>query len=78
MKYLQQINYYIPEIKDGVEIDEGALQDFRIGGANPLPLLFQSGYLTLQDYDFEENIYTLRFPNEEAKYGFLRALLIGY
>lgn len=78
VKYLQQINYYIPEIKDGVEIDEGALQDFRIGGANPLPLLFQSGYLTLQDYDFEENIYTLRFPNEEVKYGFLRTLLMGY
>ncbi|MGP1460976.1 MAG: AAA family ATPase [Bacteroides sp.] len=78
VKYLQRINYYIPEIKDGVEIDEGALQDFRIGAANPLPLLFQSGYLTIKDYDFEENIYTLRFPNEEVKYGFLRTLLMGY
>ena len=78
VKYLQQINYYVPEIKDGVEIDGGALQDFRIGGENPLPLLFQSGYLTLQDYYFEENTYTLRFPNEEVKYGFLRTLLMGY
>ncbi len=78
VKYLQQINYYIPEIKDGVEIDEGALQDFRIGGANPLPLLFQSGYLTIKDYEPFDYIYTLRYPNEEVKYGFLRTLLMGY
>ena len=78
VKYLQQINYYVPEIKDGVEIDGGALLDFHLGDANPLPLLFQSGYLTIKDYEPFDYIYTLRYPNEEVKYGFLRTLLMGY
>ena len=78
VSYLKQINYYVPEIKDGVEIDGGALLDFRLGCANPLPLLFQSGYLTIKDYEPFDYIYTLRYPNEEVKYGFLRTLLMGY
>ena len=78
ISYLKQINYYVPNIRDGVEVSEGELQDFRVGALNPLPVLFQSGYLTLKDYSFEENIYRLRFPNEEVKYGFLRTLLMGY
>ena len=78
VSYLKQINYFVPELKDGVEIDEGALQDFRIGGENPLPLLFQSGYLTIKDYEPFDYIYTLRYPNEEVCYGFLRMLMGGY
>lgn len=78
VKYLQQIDYYVPEIKDGVEIEDAALQDFRIGAHNPLPILFQTGYLTIKDYEPFDYIYRLRYPNEEVKYGFLRTLLMGY
>ena len=78
VKYLQQIDYYVPEIRDGVEIEDAALQDFRIGAHNPLPILFQTGYLTIKDYEPFDYIYRLRYPNEEVKYGFLRTLLVGY
>lgn len=78
VKYLQQIDYYVPEIKDGVEIEDASLQDFRIGAHNPLPILFQTGYLTIKDYEPFDYIYRLRYPNEEVKYGFLRTLLVGY
>jgi len=37
-------------------------------------MLYQSGYLTIKDYDIELNEYTFGFPNEEVKYGFLRLL----
>lgn len=36
-----------------------------------LPLLYQSGYLTIKGYDFDSNKYTLDFPNAEVKTGFL-------
>ena len=36
-----------------------------------LPLLYQAGYLTIKDFDFYGNIYTLDFPNAEVKVGFL-------
>ncbi|MDR0938449.1 MAG: ATP-binding protein, partial [Mediterranea sp.] len=46
---------------------------------DPIPVLYQSGYLTIKD--FESGIYTLGYPNEEVRYGFLRSLLpavLGY
>ena len=36
-----------------------------------LPLLYQSGYLTIKDYDFDSGKYTLDFPNAEVKVGFM-------
>ncbi|MFA6857233.1 MAG: hypothetical protein WCR31_08500 [Treponema sp.] len=41
----------------------------------PVPLLYKNGYLTIKDYNKEFGIYTLEFPNEEVKYGFLNFLL---
>lgn len=46
---------------------------------DPIPLLFQSGYLTIKgtEYDLETE-YKLGFPNEEVERGFLKALLPYY
>ena len=46
--------------------------------ADPIPVLYQSGYLTLKDYspDFDE--YTLGFPNEEVRRGFAGSLYNYY
>jgi hypothetical protein len=43
-----------------------------------VPLLYQSGYLTIKAYDTVLDEYTLGFPNEEVKYGFLNELLPAY
>lgn len=45
---------------------------------NPVPMLFQSGYLTIKDYNGEYGFYTLTFPNLEVKRGFLNYLLKYY
>lgn len=45
---------------------------------NPLPLLYQSGYLTLKGYDKEFKTYTLGFPNREVEQGFIKYLLPFY
>ena len=39
-----------------------------------VPLLFQSGYLSIKDYDEETQTYTLGFPNREVRMGFARTL----
>lgn len=38
-------------------------------------LMFQTGYLTIQDYHAEENSYRLDFPNEEVRQAFFNSLL---
>ena len=45
---------------------------------NPLPLLYQSGYLTIKDYNPEFDVYTLGFPNGEVERGFTRFLFRNY
>lgn len=50
------------------------LNSIDIMNQNPLPLLFQSGYLTIKDYDSEFNCYTLGFPNREVEQGFMQFL----
>jgi hypothetical protein len=41
------------------------------GMTSALPLLYQSGYLTIKDYNFIRDVYTLDFPNAEVKVGFM-------
>ena len=45
---------------------------------NPIPLLYQSGYLTIKDYDPEFGTYLLGFPNQEVGRGFTRFLIPYY
>ena len=43
-----------------------------------LPLLYQSGYLTIKDYDKESLMYTLSIPNQEVRIGYTKGLLPAY
>lgn len=43
---------------------------------NPIPMLYQSGYITIKDYD--GGFYTLQFPNNEVRFGFLKSLMPYY
>jgi len=45
---------------------------------NPIPLLYQSGYLTIKGYDPEFGTYRLGFPNQEVERGFSRFLFRYY
>ena len=68
----------IRDILENAEMSENALQDYRPDMNNPIPILFQSGYLTIKDYDERLGLYKLGFPNDEVKYGFLDNLVPAY
>ena len=44
----------------------------------PMPFFYQSGYLTIKDYDAEMDTYTLRYPNREVRNGMISALIPYY
>ncbi|MCD8268952.1 MAG: ATP-binding protein [Parabacteroides sp.] len=48
------------------------------GDEQPIPVIFQSGYLTIKGYDNEFGLYRLGFPNEEVEEGFMRFLMPFY
>lgn len=70
VEMLQKTDFDLRKM-DGIEVTETSLSDDRANINNPIPMVYQSGYLTIKDYDKEFHIYTLGFPNEEVKYGFL-------
>ncbi len=45
---------------------------------NALPMLYQTGYLTIKEYDRDLQLYTLGYPNKEVKIGFTQGLLSQY
>lgn len=63
---------------DTIYANETSLLDYRLSNLDVVPLLFQTGYLTLTEYDAKRRRYTLAFPNNEVKYGFLESLVPTY
>lgn len=45
---------------------------------NPIPVIYQSGYLTIKGYDREFETYRLGFPNREVEEGFVKYLMPFY
>ena len=78
VKSLMHNVYPIPDLNDEVEIDSDSMQNFRYGGTDSIPLLFQSGYLTIKKHLPKLGHFILGFPNEEVRQGFLKNLLPYY
>jgi hypothetical protein len=75
---LKRIAFDLRQLSEGISIPANSIDDYRAGGNNLTPLMYQSGYLTIKDYDPRLDEYTLEFPNEEVAYGFLNELLPLY
>ena len=52
--------------------------DYKADVEKPLPMIYQSGYLTIKDYNPRRNTYLLDFPNREVQNGFISVLSAGY
>ena len=79
VNYLKRTQIFMPDLEDELLLDSSSLQDFRYNDVDSvIPLLFQSGYLTIRKYLAEEQIYQLGYPNEEVRFGFLQELLPLY
>ena len=78
VKSLQKADYDLRTLMDGVEAPAINFSEYRAEANNPIPLIYQSGYLTIKDYDRRFKNYTLGFPNDEVRYGFLNFLVPFY
>ncbi|MDD7458822.1 MAG: AAA family ATPase [Treponema sp.] len=63
---------------EGSQITPDLLGSIDAMDETPLPLLYQTGYLTIEGYDKEFNEYSLNFPNKEVKSGFVNFLARFY
>ena len=71
VELLKESDYDLRLLMDGIETAASAFTEYRADRKNPIPLIYQSGYLTIKDYDREFRLYRLGFPNDEKYVIFL-------
>lgn len=75
---LKRTGYDIRLLEKGIRQQEAGFADYFADIRSPLPLLYQSGYLTIKGYDRMLQRYDLALPNKEVKYGLYRFMLPEY
>ena len=68
----------LPSEISRIEADESEFDAPTENMTTIMPLLYQSGYITIKDYDKEFNYYTLDIPNKEVKVGLTKSLIPSY
>jgi Predicted AAA-ATPase/PD-(D/E)XK nuclease superfamily len=77
LELLKETDADLREI-DGIQVGEKDFADFRNDPDRPIPVIYQSGYLTIQQFEPRRKRYTLGYPNAEVRNGFLNFLLPSY
>ena len=77
VQLLQARDYDLEEMSR-VKADADELNSIDSTSSDPIPVIYQSGYLTIKGYDPEFGTYTLGFPNAEVEEGFTKYLMPSY
>lgn len=77
VRLLQHCDENINELA-GRYYDVSQFVNYKADVQRPLPMIYQSGYLTIKAYRRDMNIYLLDFPNEEVRSGFIDVLSADY
>ena len=77
---IRQLQHFQTDITslDHLELPSSAFDQPTENMVDALPLLYQSGYLTIKDYDPDGEFYTLSIPNQEVRIGYVRGLMPTY
>ncbi len=74
---LKKNNYELGHLQEEV-LSEKVLNSTDSMNYNPIPVIYQSGYLTIKGYNRETEKYHLGFPNKEVEEGFINYLIPFY
>ncbi len=77
VELLKKNNFNLGELSN-LEVVQEDLDSIHRADINPIPVLFQSGYLTIKEFNEEFGLYKLDYPNEEVRSGFVKFLLPYY
>ena len=77
VELLKGYDYELPNLTEE-QVDSDMLNSVDSMSKNPIPVIYQSGYLTIKDYDSRFDIYKLGFPNKEVEEGFVKYLIPFY
>ena len=76
--HLLRRHYYDLEAMASAAVTADVLNSIDAESKDPIPVIYQSGYLTIKGYDERFKKYILGFPNEEVEEGFVKYLTPYY
>ncbi len=74
---IKKTGIYLPSLEQQW-CTRSQLLEVGLNARNPIPMMFQTGYLTIKDYDPDTRRYELHFPNHEVEYSFANNLMSVY
>ena len=77
VELLKKHNYNLSCLEKEV-LSSDELNSIDSASSDPIPVIYQSGYLTIKDYDKEFGLYRLGYPNKEVEEGFVKFLIPYY
>ena len=77
-KMMLDMSFDYKSLEEGIDVDSRSLEEYRLNATEPVPLLYQTGYLTIKKYERDFDSYTIGVPNEEVKFGMYKRLLPLY
>ncbi len=77
VELMKRTDYPVADLQEE-QVDSDVLNSIDSMSQNPIPVIYQSGYLTIKGYDPEFKMYRLGFPNREVEMGFIKYLMPFY
>ncbi|HBB14016.1 MAG TPA: AAA family ATPase [Treponema sp.] len=78
IKQLEQNNFDLYNFSDGVEYNISTLMNKSDADFDIVQLLYQTGYITIKEWNRELNTFILKYPNSEVEYSFLAILMPSF
>ena len=78
IKQLEQNNFDLYNFSDGVEYNISTLMNKSDADFDIVQLLYQTGYITIKEWNRELNTFVLKYPNSEVEYSFLAVLMPSF
>ncbi len=75
---MRRTNFDYTVLENNIEVSLRSLENYRLSSTEPVPMLYQTGYLTIKEYDKEYRSFTLGLPNDEVRYGLYENLVPLY
>ena len=71
---MKQTLFDVTRFLEDIDVSAFSISSLQDIAQRPIPLMHQTGYLTIKGYDKEFKEYTLGFPNDEVKNCFLKSI----
>lgn len=77
-KMIKNSSFDYTSLENDIDVGRRTIENYRLDSRNVLPMLYQTGYITIKNYERDLDCFTLGLPNNEVRYGLYENLLPLY